>query len=63
MNTKLDGKRFGKCQRMRGSKGGAHLMLQTRTRIIGGTLRGKFEQWSPGLKAKDTIAEAQPCAA
>lgn len=63
MNTKLDGKRFGKCQRMRGSKGGAQLMLQTRTRTPGGTPREIFEQWSPSLKTRDTTAETQPCAA
>ncbi|ASM75062.1 MULTISPECIES: ISKra4 family transposase [Roseobacteraceae] len=45
------GKRFGKRQQMRWSKRGAHLMLQTRTRALDGTLRGKFEQWYPGMKA------------
>ena len=44
------GKRFVKRQQMRWSKGGAHLMLQTRTRTLDGTLREKFEQWYPGLK-------------
>ena len=44
------GKRFGKRQQMRWSKGGAHLMLQTWTRTLDGTLREKFEQWYPGLK-------------
>ena len=44
------GKRFGKRQQMRWSKQGAHLMLQTRTRTLDGTLRTKFEQWYPGLK-------------
>ena len=38
------GKRFGKRQQMRWSKRGAHLMLQTRTRVLDGTLRTKFEQ-------------------
>ncbi len=28
-------------------------MLQTRTRTLDGTLRGKFEQWYPGMKASD----------
>ncbi|SFU92470.1 hypothetical protein SAMN04488527_1392 [Aliiroseovarius crassostreae] len=45
------GKRFGKRQQMRWSKHGAHLMLQTRTRTLDGTLRPKFEQWYPGMKA------------
>ena len=44
------GKRFGKRQQMRWSKRGAHLMLQTRTRALDGTLRAKFEQWHPALK-------------
>lgn len=44
------GKRFCKRQQMRWSKIGAHLMLQTRTRTLDGTLRGKFEQWYPGMK-------------
>ncbi|WP_136661810.1 ISKra4 family transposase [Nitratireductor sp. XY-223] len=45
------GKRFGKRQQMRWSKQGAHLMLQTRTRTLDGTLRAKFEQWYPGMKS------------
>lgn len=45
------GKRFGKRQQMRWSKQGAHLMLQTRTRVLDGTLRTKFEQWHPALKS------------
>ena len=47
------GKRFGKKQQMRWSKQGAHLMLQTRTRTLDGTLRKKFEQWHPGLKSRE----------
>ena len=49
------GKRFCKRQQMRGSKTGAHLMLQTRTRTLDGTLDGtlrtKFQQWYPGMKS------------
>ena len=44
------GKRFCKRQQMRWSKTGAHLMLQTRTRTLDGTLRTKFQQWYPGMK-------------
>lgn len=44
------GKRFCKRQQMRWSKTGAHLMLQTHTRTLDGTLRDKFEQWYPGIK-------------
>ena len=43
------GKRFAKRQQMRWSKRGAHLMLQTRTRVLDGTLRAKFQSWYPGL--------------
>lgn len=52
------GKRFGKRQQMRWSKQGAHLMLQTRTRTLDGTLRGKFEQWYPGMKSEAEIKRA-----
>ena len=57
------GKRFGKRQQMRWSKGGAHLMLQARTRTLDGTLRGKFEQWYPGLKVDDGSVKAEQLAA
>ena len=43
----------GKRQQMRWSRQGAHLMLQTRTRTLDGTLRSKFEQWYPGMKSAD----------
>jgi len=49
------GKRFCKRQQMRWSKTGAHLMLQTRTRTLDGTLRGKFEQWYPGMKSASPV--------
>jgi len=59
------GKRFTKRQQMRWSKRGAHLMLQTRTRTLDGTLRSKFEQWYPGLAvtAPDQQTEDLPMAA
>ena len=58
VNTMV-GKRFGKRQQMRWSKQGAHLMLQTRSRTLDGTLRGKFEQWYPGMKTNsETIMAA-----
>ena len=59
------GKRFVKRQQMRWSRRGAHLMLQTRTRALDGTLRTKFEQWYSGLAvaAPDRQSEALPMAA
>ena len=57
------GKRFGKRQQMQWSKPVAHLMLQVRTRTLDGTLRGKFEQWYPGLRTGDSRVKAEPRAA
>ncbi len=55
VNT-VAGKRFGKKQQMCWSKQGAHLMLQTRTRTLDGTLRTKFEQWHPGDESSGRYA-------
>jgi len=44
-------KRFAKRQQMQWTKRGAHLLLQTRTRALDGTLRPLFEQWYLGLSA------------
>ena len=43
------GKLFSKKPQMRWSKSGAHLMLQTRTRALDGTLRTRFQSWHPDL--------------
>jgi hypothetical protein len=48
-------KRFAKRQQMQWTKRGAHLLLQTRTRALDGTLRPLFERWYPGL-ANDNVA-------
>ena len=50
-------KRFTKRQQMQWTKRGAHLLLQTRTRTLDGTLRPLFERWYPGL-ANDIGNEA-----
>jgi hypothetical protein len=42
-------KRFAKRQQMQWTPRGAHLLLQTRTRALDGTLRPLFERWYPGL--------------
>ena len=58
------GKRFSKKQQMRWSKSGAHLLLQTRTRVLDGTLRTRFQSWHPGLfNAANTDREIEPVAA
>jgi hypothetical protein len=42
-------KRFAKKQQMQWSRRGAHLLLQTRTRTLDGSLRPTFEHWYPGM--------------
>ena len=49
-------KRFAKKQQMQWTPRGAHLLLQTRTRTLDGTLRQTFERWYPGL-ANDNGSE------
>jgi len=55
-------KRFAKRQQMHWTRRGAHLLLQTRTRALNGTLRPLFERWHPGL-ANDNPASAGQAAA
>ena len=50
-------RRFAKRQQMQWTRRGAHLLLQTRTRALDGTLRPLFERWHPGL-ANDNPATA-----
>ena len=45
-------KRFAKRQQMQWTKRGAHLLLQTRTRRLDGTLRPLFEKWYPGSRKR-----------
>jgi hypothetical protein len=42
-------KRFAKKQQMQWSRRGAHLLLQTRTRALDGSLRAAFENWYPSM--------------
>ena len=58
----LVSKRFAKRQQMQWTRRGAHLLLQTRTRTLDGTLRPLFERWHPGL-ANDNPASAGQAAA
>ncbi len=46
-------KRFAKKQQMQWSKKGAHLLLQTRTRTLDGTLHDLFTTWYPAMAAND----------
>ncbi len=55
-------KRFAKRQQMQWTKRGAHLLLQTRTRTLDGTLRSMFERWHPGL-ANDNTTDTSVAAA
>jgi hypothetical protein len=43
---------------MQGSKAGAHLLLQTRTRTLDGSLRKTFRKWYPAMAANDIQAPA-----
>jgi hypothetical protein len=56
-------KRFAKRQQMQWTKRGAHLLLQTRTRTLDGTLRPLFERWHPGLANDNAADNAQAAAA
>ena len=56
--VKRGDKRFAKRQQMQWSRKGAHLLLQTRTTVLDGTLRPMFERWFPGL-ANDNAADTK----
>ncbi len=55
-------KRFAKRQQMQWTPRGAHLLLQTRTRSLDGTLRPLFERWYPGLAANSVIEHERAAA-
>jgi hypothetical protein len=46
-------RRFAKKQQMQWSKKAAHLLLQTRTRTLDGTLHDLFTTWYPAMPAND----------
>ena len=56
-------KRFAKRQQMQWTRRGAHLLLQTRTRTLDGTLRPLFERWYPGLANDNPASSGQANAA
>ncbi len=45
-----------KKQQMQWTHKGAHLLLQTRTAVLNGELKGYFERWYSGLKIEDNDA-------
>ena len=56
-------RRFAKKQQMQWSKVGAHLLLQTRTKTLDGTLRDLFTRWYPGMAVNDNQLPALAMAA
>ena len=56
-------KRFAKKQPMQWTPGGAHLLLQTRTRTLNGDLVATFRRWYPALSLEDRPAADTPLAA
>jgi hypothetical protein len=55
--------RFAKKQQMQWSKQGAHLLLQTRTKTLDGTLRDLFTRWYPAMAVNDNQVAALAIAA
>jgi len=46
-------KRMAKKQQMRWTRRGAHRLLQVRTRVLDGALRGVFHRWYPAMASED----------
>jgi hypothetical protein len=55
-------RRFAKKQQMQWSRTGAHLLLQTRTQTLDGTLRAAFIKWYPAMAANDNKLSAAAAA-
>jgi len=55
-------KRFAKKQQMQWSRRRVHLLLQTRTRALDGTLRAAFEHWYPGMTHDNDGSDRQAAA-
>lgn len=53
-------KRFAKKQQMQWSKIGAHLLLQTRTQTLDGSLRSTFRKWYPNMANDNTTKQHSP---
>lgn len=48
-------KRMAKKQQMRWTRRGAHRLLQVRTRVLDGALRGVFRRWYPAMASGDRV--------
>jgi hypothetical protein len=59
----LLGKRFTKKQQMQWTHRGAHLLLQTRTKVINGELELAFREWYPRMRPSDPPALPDLCEA
>jgi hypothetical protein len=60
VNQVID-KRFVKKQSMQWTQRGAHLLLQTRTRVLNDDLEGTFRQWYPHFRShKEETADIAP---
>ena len=55
-------KRFANKQQMQWIRRGAHLLLQTRTRALDGSLRAAFEHWQPGMMNDNDRSHRQAAA-
>lgn len=60
--NELISKRMVKKQQMRWTKGGAHLLLQTRIKTLDGDLRDKFVEWYPGMGVSSTATHLSTAA-
>ena len=49
-------RRFVKKQQMQWSLKGAHLLLQTRTKVLNNELEGVFRRWYPQFREQSTAA-------
>ena len=53
-------KRFVKKQQMRWTPRGAHLLLQTRAKVLNGDLEDTFRRWYPAFRSKTEAKAAWP---
>ncbi len=57
VNSLLD-KRFDKKQQMQWTPRGAHLLLQTRTKVLNGELGSTFKRWYPDFTLQERALAA-----